>query len=187
MERVTAEDTRSVGLQLGRKPRGLTGIASRCRYGYPQVVRVHPMVEGKPFPTLYWLTCPFLRLEIDRLEADGWVGRLEDRVASSPRLRRELAEARRAYVAERLAQLRAEDVEHLERSGMLWSLRERGIGGISEPERIKCLHLHVAHALADSNPIGEMALDLVSSIECPPEKVICSALGGAEQIEQINR
>ena len=54
-------------------------------------------------------------------------------------------------------------------------LEGRGIGGIADWDRLKCLHLHAAHALADVNPIGSIVLRTLPSVECPPRQVICSA------------
>ena len=187
MERVTLTDERVIAAQIGRPPRGLSGIPRRCSYGFAVVARVHPIVEGKPFPTLYWLTCPHLARRVDRLESEGWIGRLEACFAVDPELAKELAAAREEYVRARLALLSDVEAAYLEARGMLPALGERGIGGIAEPNRIKCLHLHVAHALASTNPIGRIVLETIKPIECLPEEVICSAFPGAEQIERINR
>lgn len=165
----------------------MSAVARRCSHGFPQVVRVHPAVEREPFPTLYWLTCPWLRLRIDRLEADGWIGRLERRLADDPELAERLSAAEASYVAERLALLSEAEMEDLRDRRMLRGLTERGIGGIAERRGLKCLHLHVGHELAAANPIGELALAEIPRIECPEHEVICSTPGGAEQIEQINR
>jgi len=40
--------------------------------------------------------------------------------------------------------------------------------------RLKCLHLHAAHALVSENPIGKIVLDLLDHRACPAEDVICS-------------
>jgi len=187
MERITVSDERVIARQIGRAPRGLSAVARRCRYGCPAVIRVHPIVDGAPFPTLYWLSCPHLGLRVDRLESAGWVGRLEERLAADAALAARLAAAREEYVRTRLVLLSADEVGELRARGILESLAGRGIGGIAEAGRLKCLHLHVAHALATANPIGAIVLDLVDAVECPPEEVICSALEGAEQIDQIDR
>ena len=81
MELISLSDWDVIAEQIGRRPRGLAGVPVRCSYGFPQVIRVRPLVDGKPFPTLFWLTCPYLVREVDRLEADGWIGRLERRMA----------------------------------------------------------------------------------------------------------
>jgi len=187
VEPVSLEDQRIVELQIGRRPRGLTGVARRCRYGYPQVVRVHPIVNGTPFPTLYWLSCPLLGYGIDRMESAGWVGRLEMRLEREPELMEAFGRARESYIRERFEQLSAAERRDLEARGQTASLLERGIGGITRPDRIKCLHLHVAHELARANPIGALVVEALDWIECAAEKVICSTLERVEQIDQINR
>jgi len=139
------------------------------------VIRVHPVVAGKPFPTLYWLTCPFLSKEIGHLEAAGWVKRLEARMAEEDDLRIAMHEAHRRTCAQRDGLLSAEDKDVLAEAGARLGFHGRGIGGISDWDRLKCLHLHAAHALADENPIGSIILRRLPSLECSPQQVICSA------------
>ncbi len=174
MEPATVTDRRIIERQLGRAPRGLRGIAVRCPHGYPQVIVVHPIVDGKPFPTMFWLTCPFLGKEIDRLEAGGTIGELEERIRTDSGLAARLLSAHRAYIEERLALLSGREREHLKERGMFDALAGRGIGGIADFSRIKCLHLHVAHALAEENPIGRIVLDRIPQRACRPDRVICS-------------
>ncbi len=189
MERISVSDLDLIAAQIGRRPRGVTGIPIRCSYGYPQVVRVRPLIDGEPFPTLYWLTCPHLCREIDRLEADGWVGRLERRIAADDALGRGMEEAHRRYVEQRAAQLTGDDRRALDERGQSESLLVKGIGGIADRKRLKCLHLHVAHALGDANPIGDLVLEMLPTTECSPEQVICSALleDGADRDGRIDR
>ena len=175
MEPLSLSDERVIAGQIGRKPRGLLGIERRCPYGYPQVTRVYPLVEGKPFPTLFWLTCPFLSKQIDRLEAEGWIKTIDTQIERDAMLAASLREAHRTYIDERNRQLSAEDRASLKEKGMWEDLRGKGIGGTADFERVKCLHLHVAHALARDNPIGEHILKALAEDACPPEKVICSA------------
>ena len=188
MERIAVSDLELIAVQIGRRPRGVTGIPIRCSYGYPQVVRVHPLIDGEPFPTLYWLTCPHLNRAIDRLEADGWVGQLERRMASDDALGKGMEEAHLRYVEQRTGLLTEDDRGALDVRGRLASL-EKGIGGIADRTRLKCLHLHAAHALADGNPIGDLVLGMLPATECGPEQVICSALleDGADRNRRIDR
>jgi len=136
---------------------------------------VHPVVHGKPFPTLYWLTCPFLAKEIDHLEAAGWVKRLEARVMGDPSLGEAMQEAHRGYCEQRDRLLSDRERAALEDDGTLRGLTGRGIGGIADWNRVKCLHLHVAHALAVKNPVGSIVLDMLLADECSRQEVICSA------------
>lgn len=38
----------------------------------------------EPFPTIYWLTCPLLKVRISTLEVQRWVPKLEQRLKDSP-------------------------------------------------------------------------------------------------------
>ena len=172
MEPLSLEDERIIAEQLGRTPRGLLAVERRCPYGYPQVVRVYPLVEGNPFPTLFWLTCPFLTKQIDRLEAQGWIKQLEE-LLEEDALAAHFQKAHLSYINERTRLLSAKDRAFLQRSGTLRNLIEKGIGGTADFGRVKCLHLHVAHALARTNPIGDRVLEALSEHACPPGKVIC--------------
>jgi len=176
MEPVSLKDKMIIEKQLGRIPRGLLGIERRCHYGYPQVVTVYPLIEGKPFPTTFWLTCPYLIKAIDHLEAEGWIMRMEAELRADEGLALCLQEAHKAYIAERERLLSSQDRAFLEEARMLNSLLEKGIGGTADFSRVKCLHLHVAHALARENPIGELVLQHLQQHTCPPEEVICSAI-----------
>jgi hypothetical protein len=189
MESKRPSDEDVIRAQIGRRPRGLRGVPVRCSYGYPQIIRVSPLVDGAPFPTLFWLSCPYLGKAVDRLEADGWVGHLEQRMANDVELGAEMAAAHDRYVALRAAELSSAERIVVESSGMAESLLERGIGGIADRRRLKCLHLHVAHALADANPIGEIVLEMLRERECDVEQGICSALveGGADRTARIDR
>ena len=175
MESEILKDREVVAAQIGRPPRGQFDVSVRCSFGYPQVIRVHPMVRGKPFPTLYWLTCPLLSLEIDHLEAAGWVKRLEDRMIAEPDLRSAMQTGHRRYAQQRDRALSSDDRAALEASGMVAGLIGRGIGGISDWDYLKCLHLHVAHGLADENAIASIVLDMLPARECSSKQVICSA------------
>ena len=176
MESISLSDRNVIAAQIGRRPRGLVGVPVRCSYGYPQVIRVRPLVDGRPFPTLFWLTCPYLAKEVDRLEADGWIGRLERRMAEDEGLRAGMAQAHERYIEKRVALLSDGERHTIESRGQASSLLEKGIGGIVDRRRLKCLHLHVAHGLADENPIGRIVCGMLPAAECRAEQVICSTL-----------
>jgi len=158
----------------------LVGISKRCVHGYPQVVSVSPLIDGKPFPTLYWLTCPFLFQAIASLEAGGMIRQLEEKVRRDPNLAERLICAHCSYIEERKHLLSRDDLTYLEENAMLPALMERGIGGIADYSRIKCLHLHTAHALVGDNPIGKIVLQSLTHRECPSDTVICASLAWTE-------
>jgi len=74
----TADQRSRVAALLGREPRGLRAIPVADEQGEPLVIRVASVVDDKPFPTLYWLVGADLCLRIDRLEAAGWIARLQE-------------------------------------------------------------------------------------------------------------
>jgi hypothetical protein len=137
------EDTEVVERQLGRRPRAFRGVVRRCPFGRPAVTEQAAYdPNGEPFPTTYYLTCPQLVAAVSRLEAAGGVERWSAQVLSDP----ELEASVRAATAEqkRVRRRLAAGVTGRDQGASL----ELGIGGASRPERLKCLHAHVAFALA---------------------------------------
>lgn len=129
--------------QLGRQPRALLRVAVRCPWGAPAVTEQAPYdADGNPFPTTYWLTCPHLVAAVSRVEAGGGVERWGEAATRDPELRTSLETATRAQ-----RELRASLADGARGSDGGSSL-DAGIGGAARPERLKCLHAHVAWALA---------------------------------------
>ena len=126
------DDRAAVERQLGRPPRAFRRVVARCPFGCPAVTEQAPFDDrGQPFPTTFWLTCPFLVAAISRLEAAGGVESWTTRARRDGELRRSLADAEREQRT-----LRPELAV--------------GIGGSSRPGSLKCLHAHAAFALARS-------------------------------------
>jgi hypothetical protein len=116
-------------------------VALRCPHGFPAVTEQAPYdADGKPFPTTFYLTCPWLDAAIARLEAAGGVERWSRAAESEPALAASLARADREQ-----RELRPElDV---------------GIGGTRVAGKLKCLHAHAAFALARPGyELGERVL-----------------------------
>ncbi|RJK97925.1 DUF501 domain-containing protein [Vallicoccus soli] len=134
--------------QLGRPLRGVRAVAHRCRCGLPDVVETSPELDdGTPFPTLYYLTCPRATGAVSTLESQGLMRRMQERLGEDPELAARYADAHEDYLARR------EAVAHVER------IAGTSAGGM--PERVKCLHVLVAHSLAagpGTNPLGDEAL-----------------------------
>ena len=87
-----AADLAAVRDQLGREPTTPFTVVARCTGGHPLVIRNVPIdAAGDPFPTTYWLTCPDAVKAISRVESEGWIARLNERMTDDdgvPRLRR---------------------------------------------------------------------------------------------------
>jgi len=120
-------DRELVARQLGREPRAFRSVAIRCPFGAPAVTEQEPYdSEGAPFPTTYYLTCRHLVEAVSRLEAAGGVERWSAAAAAEKELG---------------ASLWAATEEQRKVTGL-------GIGGSRNPSQLKCLHAHVAYALA---------------------------------------
>jgi hypothetical protein len=156
-------DLAMIQRQTRRPMRGLVAVAARCPVGHPCVVTCYPLRrEGDaffPFPTLYWLTCPRLKKAVAHLERDGTIAWLEAHLQSDAALRNQFEQDHARYRARRWALLTQTDRDWLDTHGLSASFHHRGIGGIAHHGTIKCLHLHVAHHLADQNVIGALVMN----------------------------
>jgi uncharacterized protein len=123
-------DAEIVERQLGRRPRAFVRVAVRCPFGQPAVTEQAPIDEdGRPFPTQFYVTCPFLVAAISRLEAAGGVERWTRAAQQDGQLAQSLAHAQEEQRA-----IRPEI--------------DAGIGGSTRGGSLKCLHAHAAFALA---------------------------------------
>ncbi|MCU0308263.1 MAG: DUF501 domain-containing protein [Thermoleophilia bacterium] len=117
---------------LGRPAHAGFRVAVRCPHGAPAVIENAPVDErGRPFPTRDWLVCRALGTAVSRLESAGGVRMLEDDPA----------------MAEALA------AAHARHAALHQGHRVAGAG---DPRRVKCLHAHLAFALAEGgSPVGD--------------------------------
>jgi uncharacterized protein len=149
-------DRALVERQLGRPPRAFRRVAVRCPFGRPAVTEQAPYDDrGEPFPTTYWLTCPHLVAQVSRLEAVGGVERWTRAAVEDPTLRASLE--------------RAND----DQRGLRPEL-DLGVGGArAGAGSLKCLHAHVAFALA--RPGYELGERIVGELEPLWPQVCCTA------------
>jgi hypothetical protein len=166
------DDRDIVERQLGRRPRAFRRVAARCPFGLPAVTEQDPYDDqGKPFPTTYYLTCRHLIAAVSRLEAAGGVERWSAAVAASAELAADLdaATASQQRIRHALAG-RNVGADH-------GASLDSGIGGSHNPTQLKCLHAHVAFALAQRGyRIGELILAEIP--ERWPASGCCSLEGG---------
>ncbi|MGH2572068.1 MAG: DUF501 domain-containing protein [Actinomycetota bacterium] len=132
-------------------------MVARCGPGHPLVVRNRPVdLQGNPFPTLYWLTCPETVKAVARLESDGWIGRIEERVQVDPDVRTSLRRAHEEYARER---------GEFHPGAETWG----GVGGTRRG--LKCLHAHYAHYVAGGrDPVGAWVARRLAGQELHYEK-----------------
>jgi uncharacterized protein len=146
---IEPRDEAIVEAQLGRPPRAVHGVAHRCPCGNPDVVATEPRLEdGTPFPTTFYLTCPRAASMIGTLEASGLMREMADRLADDSELAASYRSAHRAYLEVRDAIGQVPEIAGVSAGGM--------------PDRVKCLHVLAAQALAQGrrvNPLGDEVLD----------------------------
>ncbi len=137
------DDRAVVARQLGREPRAFRRVVARCPFGCPAVTEQAPYTaDGEPFPTTFWLTCRHLVAAVSRVEAAGGVERFGAAAAADPALHADLARAAGEQAA--IRQELAADATGRDGGASLGL----GIGGARTPTALKCLHAHVAFALA---------------------------------------
>lgn len=141
-------DIETVSTQLGRPARDIVGISARCVCGAPVVAVTRPrLADGTPFPTLYYLTQPAATQAASRLEAQGLMAAYQQRIAEDPAAQAAYRRAHETYISSR------EGIEYVEETA--------GISAGGMPDRVKCLHSLMAHALSAGpgvNPVGDWAL-----------------------------
>ncbi len=126
------------------------------------VIESHPLGDdGEPFPTLYWLTCPILAKRVSKLESEGAMADLNEKLSADEGLKARLAHAIERYIG-------ARDTHAM--------IADAGAPPGGGPERVKCLHAHVAHELVDgANPVGGIA---VAEAGWPDCMAPCVEVGG---------
>lgn len=148
------DDVDVVERQLGRRPRAFRRVALYCPFGKPAVTEQHPFDEGgRPFPTQFYVTCPHLVAAISRIEAAGGVARWTRAVRDDPALAASLELA-----TEEQRRLRPE--------------LDAGIGGSTRSGTLKCLHAHVAFALA--RPGYELGERMLAEVRAPYPRSCCT-------------
>jgi len=161
VECISDKDLSIISFQLERKIDNAICVLKRCSYGFPVVILSYPIRDGKPFPTIHYLTCPYLRKEVSKLEERGFIKKYEEIIENSPELKARLVSAHDDVVQKRISLLKPTDI--------VWKdmLSSVGSGGIRNRSTIKCLHLHLADFLAGiDNPVGEMVYNQIEKKEC---------------------
>lgn len=147
---VSDADLATIAEQLGREPRGVIEVSFYTPDGRPAVIKTSPRLpDGTPFPTLYYLTDPRLTAEASRQESAGVMKQMTARLVTDSELAAAYRRAHESYLAER---------DELEPLGTDFS-------GGGMPDRVKCLHVLMAHSLAKGpgvNPLGDEAVALAA-------------------------
>ena len=173
---VAGADLAVVTGQLAREPQPMSAVAARCPFGLPAVVENLPYdVSGRPFPTLYYCTCPTLVAAVSRLESAGEVAAWTRRLAAGPALAHAAADAAADSLHRREELVRDHRLPMLDDGASL----STGVGGVRDPATVKCLHAHVAHALARPGyALGDAILARVEDPWCADGRCAAWLPGG---------
>lgn len=159
----TVEDNTVVQRQLGYKMAAM-GVASKCKYGYPQAV-FQDLNEGKVGSSMVRLTCPHLCQHIDEWENDGAVKALTSELKQSPEWTAALEQVNERHKRTRHMVMRDKD-EGVRKLGP--AFMDSGIAGLSPGNAdVKCVHAQVADSLlSNDNEIGSQLLDRLADRGC---------------------
>lgn len=153
---ITDSDYEKVAGLLGRSPRGLRSVAVRSVSGEPIVIQVSSLVDSKPFPTLFWLVDKRLNYAIDQVEAGGLIAQFQARIDASEELQKIMTSDHEAHIGLRLELMPLEQKQSIKKLGFDDVFNQRGIGGIENFTRIRCLHTYYASHLVNPNAVGAL-------------------------------
>ncbi len=146
----------------------IKGVAVRCSAEYPQVLVCKPfMSDNTPFPTLFWLVCPYLDKLCAELETEHKIPQFEKELEANretvEKWHEEYAKLRAALIAENSTK----NIKNL--SAIIKSFGRTGVGGINRfnnPCAAKCLHLQTATMLAWKHPAEAWLRKELGCTEC---------------------
>lgn len=144
-------------------------VANRCSAGFPQVVVCLPVTsEGVPFPTMFWLTCPFLIRRCGELESLQKISDLEEifktRLKGVAAWHQKYSMLRAGILKNKTAGAERDIAKTLK------NLCSCGVGGINwedVPYAAKCLHLQTATWLGwNYHPASDWLAAEIGATEC---------------------
>lgn len=160
-EASSPEDDRFFAFVIGRRPSGTFAVLKRCRFGHPLAFASFPVINEKPFPTIFWLTCPYLLKACGKLESALYHKYVESEIEKSEKLKKEMLETQ-----SKMKELKKEFAKAL---GLLLpkSFYEVGIGGVKNLYHVKCLHAHLAASFAGiESPVSRFLYEALTVLEC---------------------
>ena len=154
----------------------------KCRFNHAQVIICKPLAKKfRPFPTSFWLVCPYLIKLAGKIESDGGVKELEKFLIEN-KLKKQWREYNFLHQKIRLKLINKNLAKFLRlfHGKIFKNLIRGGVGGIhydSENVNVKCLHLQTASFIGLNHHPGEKWLK--SKGLCPGsncEKNFCAKL-----------
>jgi len=156
MTQLSEKDIAIITDQIGRTPNGIAKIAHYSPAGIPQSLQMESWVFKQPFPTLFWLSSKAIDKALARIESQGVVKELEQRIKDDPELREAHHKSHRDYIDRRWQGMTDEHKAIIEEKGFSPLFESLGIGGIKSWDQVRCLHMQYAHHLVGDNAIGRI-------------------------------
>jgi len=153
--------------------------AEKCRFNYPQVLICRPVGKKfRPFPTSFWLVCPYLIKLAGKIEAGGGVKELENFLIKN-KLEKKWHEYNFLHQLIRIKLMNKNQAKFMRKfHGKIFkSLIRGGVGGINynfENVNVKCLHLQTASFIAlNHHPASEWLKSKGLCLEAYCDKILC--------------
>lgn len=150
------DDIEIVKQQLQRDPEGFQEVVKRNRAGEPAIIRVASIVNGVPFPTLFWISDPELSSLIYRYESSGATQLIQELIDEKQEYRTQLSRDNEDYIRLREKFFDEKVLERLRNLGIEESFARKGIGGVANFSRVRCLHAYLAAHTVAKNIVGEL-------------------------------
>lgn len=159
--------------QLDNSAENVIKVIKYCPTNYPMIILVHPFYNNKPFPTIYWLSCPVIKEDISKIEDTGYIEVLKNKKNYSKEFQKKLDNAHRRYSKARVDLLDKNKLKSAKQKSvdLFKMLQNSGVAGIREKEGVKCLHGHYAdYIVTGNNPVGK---EVSKKVEIPPNCNFC--------------
>lgn len=144
-------------------------VARRCGDDFPQVIVCYPFLGQTPFPTTFWLTCPYLDRKCGALESERQIFWLEKIFEAE---KENVTAWHEEYINIRKSLLDLHTPEALMKKSpeLMKPILENGAGGINyreNPAAAKCLHLQTAAWLGmGRHPAASWLEEKFCDLEC---------------------
>ncbi|GHV53080.1 hypothetical protein FACS1894216_10400 [Synergistales bacterium] len=168
-ERFTPPDAKLIASRTGKFEPSIVRGVIRCSRGFPQVLLCDALIHMRPFPTSFWLACPYLTRMAGRLESRSGVSEMEGLL---PDRGGAWLNYHMLHSLLRLCLLGRKRAGYLKRyrPGILRTLANGGAGGISytaDSFFVKCLHLQIASYIAlGYHPASDWLDEKIGRFEC---------------------
>lgn len=162
------DDITAIERQLGRAPDGFQEVVCRNVDGLPAIIRVASMVNGEPFPTLFWLCDSQLSKLVYHYESNGTTQLIQEQIDGSPELQDGIRRDNLDHIRLRESYYSEEVQQEINRLDLESTFAKKGIGGNSNFLRVRCLHANLAAHLVAPNTVG----DLIAAILGPEDPLV---------------